>query len=139
MRSERGQASVEWTGLLLLVALALGALVALAPGVEGRSLGATVAHRIACAAGGSCGVADSARPAAPPLRRPARHAGIGLPAARGVAGALVRRAWIACLGYRRYRYERLHPRRLSPLDPIPVREGLEIANACLNPVGFAGR
>ena len=63
--SERGQASVEWTGLLLLVALALGAVVALAPRVEGRSLGAAVARRIACAAGGDCvRAAAGVRPAA---------------------------------------------------------------------------
>ena len=60
----------------------------------------------------------------------------GLGAARRVAGAVARRAWIACLGYRRYRYERAHPGRLSPHDPIPIGAGLSIANACLNPLAF---
>ena len=55
-----------------------------------------------------------------------------------VAGAVARRAWIACLGYRRYRYERTHPERLSPYDPMPLGDGLEIANACLNPAAFLG-
>ena len=142
MLSERGQASVEWTSLLLLVALALGAVVALAPRVEGRSLGAAVAHRIACAAGGEC---VRATPVVPELRHAdaslphtTPNTAAGLAGARRVAGALARRAWIACLGYRRYRYERSHPRRLSPLDPIPVGDGLSIANACLNPLGFLG-
>src|SRR3954468_8924429 len=54
MAYERGQASVEWAGLLLLVALVLGALVALAPVVDGRSLGSSVAHAIVCGARGDC-------------------------------------------------------------------------------------
>ena len=55
MDSERGQASVEWVALLLLVALGLGGLVAFAPRVEGGSLGGLLAQRIACAAARDCG------------------------------------------------------------------------------------
>jgi hypothetical protein len=54
MGSERGQATVEWTGLVLLVALVLGALVALVPVVDGRSLGSSLAHSIVCSARGDC-------------------------------------------------------------------------------------
>ena len=167
---------MEWVGLLLLVALALGAAVAHVPRVEGRSLGAAVAQRIVCAAGGACvraaagagparaaggapgaAVAGTPPAAAPPARAgpraaagrhatAGRRATAGLTGARRVAGAgarrivgtVAKRAWIACLGYRRYRYERSHPGRLSPLDPIPLEEGLATANACLNPLGFLG-
>ena len=38
MRSEHGQASVEWVGLLLLVSIALAATLAFAPEVDGRPL-----------------------------------------------------------------------------------------------------
>ena len=54
MRSERGQASVEWTGVVLVVALGLAAAVAFVPAVDGRSLGAELARRIACAVRGGC-------------------------------------------------------------------------------------
>ena len=81
MRSERGQASVEWVALVLLVALALAALLVLAPRVDGRSLGGLVAGRITCAARESC-VRTPVRtrpravplslPGAPPPARPRR-------------------------------------------------------------------
>src|SRR3954468_20672715 len=54
MAYERGQASVEWMALVLLVALVLGALVAFVPVVDGRSLGSSLAHAIVCAARGDC-------------------------------------------------------------------------------------
>lgn len=54
MTREHGQATVEWTGLVLLVALALGALVAFVPVVDGRSLGSSLAHAIVCGARGDC-------------------------------------------------------------------------------------
>src|SRR5436305_10194684 len=59
--SERGQASVEWVALLLCVALALGAVVAFVPLVDGRSLGGTVVHAIVCAVRGDCAAADGDR------------------------------------------------------------------------------
>ena len=55
MRCERGQAAIEWIGLVLLAALALGGAVAVAaPAVDGRSIGGLLAHRIACVARGGC-------------------------------------------------------------------------------------
>jgi hypothetical protein len=50
MRSERGQATVEWIGLLLLVALALAALSRLAAEANGKDLGTRVAHSMTAAA-----------------------------------------------------------------------------------------
>jgi hypothetical protein len=58
MRCQRGQATVEWTGLVLLVALALGAVVALVPLVDGRSFGSYLAHSILCAARGGCSAGE---------------------------------------------------------------------------------
>ena len=54
MRCERGQATIEWAGVVLVASLALGALVALAPQPDGRSLGALLAHAIACPARAGC-------------------------------------------------------------------------------------
>ncbi len=47
MDSERGQASVEWVGIVLLVALALAGVTQLAPGADGRSLASTLLHTVA--------------------------------------------------------------------------------------------
>jgi len=60
MRSEGGQAAIEWTGLVLLVALALGALPLLALQLDGRSFGGFLAHRIVCAVRGHCRDGDAA-------------------------------------------------------------------------------
>src|SRR3954470_13375266 len=60
MRSESGQASVEWTGVVCLVALALGAAVAFVPAIDGRSFGGLIAHAIVCAVKGGCGPSDDA-------------------------------------------------------------------------------
>lgn len=61
MRCEGGQATVEWVGLVLLAALALGAAVTVAvPKVDGRSIGGLLAHRIACAARRGCDDGDRA-------------------------------------------------------------------------------
>jgi hypothetical protein len=49
---------VEWLGLLLVLALGLGALVALTPLVDGRSLGGFLAHRFVCAVRGGCSQLD---------------------------------------------------------------------------------
>jgi hypothetical protein len=62
MRGERGQASIEWTGVVLLVCLALaGAVAAVGPNVDGRSFGGFLAHRIVCAVRGGCADAALAR------------------------------------------------------------------------------
>src|SRR3954453_10783418 len=52
MGSERGQAAIEWIGMVLLVALALGALPLAFVDADGRSLGGLLVHRIVCAARG---------------------------------------------------------------------------------------
>jgi hypothetical protein len=57
---EDGQATVEWTGLVLMAALALGALVAVAPVVDGRPFGGFLAHHFACAVKGGCRDGDRA-------------------------------------------------------------------------------
>jgi hypothetical protein len=54
-RGEHGQSTVEWVGLLLLVALLLGALVATGVRVPGGALARAIASRILCAVA----VADS--------------------------------------------------------------------------------
>jgi hypothetical protein len=54
MGEQRGQATIEWTGLVLLAALALAALAAFVPVVDGRSLGSQLAHSIVCATRGDC-------------------------------------------------------------------------------------
>ncbi len=60
MDRERGQASVEWIAVVLLVAGALAAATAVAPAVDGRSFGGFLAHRVVCAAkGGSCKDGDA--------------------------------------------------------------------------------
>ena len=53
MRSERGQATIEWVGLVLLASLVLGALAAAVPVIDGRSFGGFLSHRIVCAVKGS--------------------------------------------------------------------------------------
>jgi hypothetical protein len=177
MVCERGQATIEWTGLALLVAIVLGTLATLAPRVDGRGLGATVAHAITCAARGGCAAElvpgnagaglRSGRPeqaAAEPLSRaaepgnaaadprnaspttraspgpgvarppvPADRAAAASQALRGVR-EVARKVWIVCLGYRRYLYERDHPRVAA--DSMPLEEAVGIANECLNPLGF---
>jgi Flp pilus assembly pilin Flp len=55
MRDQRGQTTAEWTALVLLVSVALGALVTVGPRVDGRSFGGFIAHSIVCAVrGGGC-------------------------------------------------------------------------------------
>jgi hypothetical protein len=154
MQREAGQASVEWVGLVLLAALALGGLLAFVPSRD-DSLGGVVAERIVCAARGACGggkasgapVARSPAPAPPPRERAGTPAPASPPPVsraraadafqrlRGVA-EIGKRTWIVCLGYKRWRYELEHPR--PPQDPLPFKEALRIANSCLNPLSFLG-
>jgi len=55
VRCERGQAALEWVGLVLLVCLACGAAVAAGAGaVDGRPLGAELARALVCAVRGDC-------------------------------------------------------------------------------------
>src|SRR3954471_1326239 len=54
MQSERGQASVEWIGLLLLISLAFAAALAFVPLMDGRPLGAAIARALVCAVKQDC-------------------------------------------------------------------------------------
>src|SRR4051794_28076981 len=58
MRSESGQATVEWTAAVLVVALALGAAIAFLPVIDGRSFGSWLARQILCAFQGGCAVGE---------------------------------------------------------------------------------
>ena len=51
---QRGQASVEWVVLLLLVSLALTAVLAFVPAMDGRPLGAALARALVCSVKGDC-------------------------------------------------------------------------------------
>jgi hypothetical protein len=64
MRDDSGQASVEWIGLVLLLALGLAALVRFAPRADADALGLELLHTIACAAHGGCDAASGGRFAA---------------------------------------------------------------------------
>jgi hypothetical protein len=163
MRGERGQASVEWIGLLLLVALALTAFTRLAPHPDGRDLAAAVLEPVSCTAADGC-----AGPRRPGDRLPARDAaapataqtGIPflLPAPRTVEPGRLRRlvrrpevpkdlpvrlrraavrawqrAWFACLVYERVRYDLLHPESRIPGHRIPSEEILRMLNDCMSP------
>jgi hypothetical protein len=158
MGSERGQASVEWIGLVLLLALGLTALVRFAPRANADELGSELLHALTCAANGGCEArAHNRGPqrlvTAPPLVPIAPHARGRMPPARGRtplraprltgplvrragrgAGLLWRRSWLFCLGYERVRYAVLHPEIRFPHQTIPVSEDLRIANDCLSPV-----
>ena len=148
MSSERGQAGVEWIGLVLLVAIALAALARFAPRADGRGVGATVLHSVTGPAGRTerpsrqvVGMRGEKRTKYPP---PARE-GFAVPplipdgpallrrARRGV-GAAWRRAWLGCLAYERMRYALLHPESRFPGYTMPRSELLRIANDCISPV-----
>lgn len=58
MRDERGVATVEWTGIVVVVAVAMAALGAAAPVVDGRSLGAAISYALVCAVEGGCADGD---------------------------------------------------------------------------------
>jgi Flp pilus assembly pilin Flp len=127
MRSERGQATVEWTALVLLVALALVAAGRLAPRADGSELGASLAHAVTHV--GSRARPDvSSRPRPVPAPRPR-----DLPP-QNRPGALARKAWFACLVYQRVRYSLRHPVSRLPGYTFPYRVALRIAKRCLNPL-----
>src|SRR5690349_11424637 len=60
MADERGQASVEWIGLLLLVSVGLAAALAFVPVVDGRPLGAAIVRALVCAVKNDCGAEGAA-------------------------------------------------------------------------------
>jgi hypothetical protein len=57
---DKGQASIEPVALVLVVSLALGALAALTPHADGRSIGGFLAHHVVCAATRNCHAAERA-------------------------------------------------------------------------------
>jgi hypothetical protein len=57
---ERGQASLEWIGLVLLVGCAFAGVLAFAPSMDGRPLGAALARVFVCAVGRDCGAEHAA-------------------------------------------------------------------------------
>lgn len=158
MHSERGQASVEWVGLVLLLALGLVALVRFAPRADAGDLGPELIHAIGCATRGGCDARAGGPTAlggrarklvtAPPLvptapregRAPLPRSDLpGRDLARrtwGSAGRLYRRSWMLCLGYERVRYDVLHPETGAPHQEIPLSESLRMANDCVSPVDF---
>ncbi|HEX4720492.1 MAG TPA: hypothetical protein VH300_18375 [Thermoleophilaceae bacterium] len=54
MSEERGQATIEWITLLLLVSLVFAAAIAFVPAVDGRPFGAMVARALVCAVKQDC-------------------------------------------------------------------------------------
>lgn len=58
MRSERGQGTVEWIGLVLLISVAVLAMVAAGVRIPGASLARALADRIVCAAALADGCGD---------------------------------------------------------------------------------
>jgi hypothetical protein len=64
VRDERGQATVEWAGILLILALALATLATVALFVHGRSFGGFLAHHLLCAVKGGCDDGDASLAAA---------------------------------------------------------------------------
>lgn len=160
MRSERGQASVEWIVLVLLLALVLTALARFAPHADAGDLGAGLVSTMTCAVRGGCQAKHGAKhgtrrpgsaprglviapplvPVAPrtrvvtrPRLRPPRLGPLVRRAGRGT-GVLWRRSWMLCLGYERLRYSVLHPESRFPNRTIPVSEDIRIVNDCLSPV-----
>ena len=163
MRGERGQASIEWIGAVLMLALALAGLTRLAERVDAAGLGAAVVRTTICAAGGGCdevhtslrgtsvrGTPRSRTFVAPPLlpltgdprpdRRRAKPDGsrrrARLRRARRPAGAFWRRAWLICFGYERVRYGLLHP-ETRPRQTVPLSGALQMINDCASPIDFA--
>ncbi len=159
MRSERGQATVEWIGILILVALALAALARLAPRADDQARATTLADSITRSAGQRTApepfrvTPDRTSVVAPPLvplpprmtSRPApripRTLRTRLPdspallkRARRATGSAWRRAWYACLVYERFRWAFIHPESRFPGYTMPPEEVLRIANDCISPV-----
>jgi hypothetical protein len=158
LRSEGGQASVEWVGAVLAVAIALGALARLsdrvdASGVAAAGLRATGCVLAGCERGEARGHARrgpataGARAVTLPPLLPPPSAGGGAagarsrpslrltnpvpPRVRARFGAFWRRAWVACFAYERARWGLLHPE--SYRQAVPLRDVVQMANDCLSP------
>jgi predicted flap endonuclease-1-like 5' DNA nuclease len=163
VHGESGQGTVEWVALVLLAALVLGAGAAFAARESERGLGEVVAKRIARGPSGLDLAGRAAAAPAPPTprapgslaprapaslapgararatprasapRAPASGAADDLRGIRGI-GSVARHAWIGCLGYQRWRYERENP--IAAIEGLPVGEALGIVNDCLNPHSY---
>ena len=141
MRSERGQSTVEWTGLLLLVALVLVGASHLASRADGQELGGTLARSVTQVHQEAHRPVKSHLESAPPRQVVAGELGPLRRAAPGVlrragrgAGALWRRAWFACLVYERTRYSLRHPESRLPGYTLPYGVALRMINNCVSPV-----
>jgi hypothetical protein len=144
MSGERGQATVEWIALLLLVALGLAAVTRLAPSADGHALATSLAHSVTRPARHI----QSPRPPVEPLvsgpvrvreqgtRRPPRQIPAGLRRVSHDVRALSRRAWFSCLVYERVHHAVGHPESRLPGYTIPTRTAIRMVNNCLSPVGF---
>ena len=71
------------------------------------------------------------RASAPPV--PASGVADDTRGIRGI-GSVARHAWIGCLGYQRWRYEREHP--IAAIEGLPLGEALGIVNDCINPHAY---
>lgn len=60
MSGQRGQAAIEWVGVVLLMCVVLGCLTTAAATVDGRSFGGFLAHRVTCAVKDGCDDGDAA-------------------------------------------------------------------------------
>jgi hypothetical protein len=160
MRGERGQASIEWIGAVLMVALALTGVVRLASRVEATDLAASPLRSTICAARDGCGeqrgshvpdphghrtvIAPPLLPVNPVERkspRPPRllpdpRSDADVRRARGGLGAFWRRAWLVCFGYERVRYGLLHP-ETRPRQTVPLEGTLQMVNDCASPIDFS--
>ena len=135
MRSERGQASVEWIGVVLLVTLALVGLTRLTPRADERDMGTTLLTSLVPTAPDQAPPPDKGFTAPPLMPRPGDMRPLPSVARmrRGV-GVAWRRAWFACLAYERFRYGFLHPESRFPGHTSPPAELLRIGNDCISPV-----
>ena len=160
MREERGQASIEWIGAVLLVALALTGLARLASRVEAADLATSPLRTTICAARSGCAEQRLAAPErardrrtviVPPLlpvhpgeRRSARTPRLlrqlgsraTVRRVRRMAGTFWRRSWLVCFGYERARYGLLHP-ETRPRQTVPISGALQMVNDCASPIDFA--
>ena len=159
MRGDCGQASIEWIGAALLLALALGALGRFAGRMDAEPVASALLSSTTCATRGSCEAARRQTPSATPRHRsvtvpplvpvpvaerrapaprsrpaPSTRARGGL-GSRSV-GVLWRRAWMLCFAYERARYGLLNP-ETGPRQTVPVSGALQMVNDCASPVDFA--
>ena len=153
--AERGQATVEWVGLLLALAVAFGALLAggreAAKGESADGLGEAVASGSPARCGGRAGRArDGGAAVAPRAPGPPRALGrpraLAVPIGRGVpprlagrvqaggAGHALKGTWLLCLGYHRLRYDYEHP--LTPRQAMPLGDVIDMVNQCMDPLSF---